>query len=83
MANQKKNEALLKWEKGEEAARHGLFVFLLFLTLSNLDVMSQKTMQEKELATKTWVSWGVIFILLAFFIITPEQELLQSLAAKK
>lgn len=73
-------ELLRKWQKGEESARHSLFVFLLILTLVNLDIMARKTEAEKQRATQTWVAWGVTFVLLAFFIITPEQELLQSQA---
>ncbi|WDL97865.1 hypothetical protein [Alicyclobacillus sp. ALC3] len=66
--------------QAEESARHGLFTFLLLLTLVNLDIMARKTKREQQQATQTWVAWGVIFVLLAFFVITPEQELMQSRA---
>ena len=71
---------LKEWQKAEEAARHSLFVFLILLTLVNLDIMARKSKREQERATQTWVAWGVTFVLLAFFIISPEQELLQSRA---
>ncbi|QSO48045.1 hypothetical protein [Alicyclobacillus mengziensis] len=67
-----------QWQKAEASARHGLFTFLILFTLVNLDIMARKTKKEQEKATQTWVAWGVTFVLLAFFIITPEQELLQS-----
>ncbi|MCL6548756.1 MAG: hypothetical protein K6T30_07580 [Alicyclobacillus sp.] len=67
-------DALLR---AEESARHGLFVFLLLLTLVNLDIMARHSREEQERATQTWLAWGVVFVLLAFFIITPEQEQLQ------
>ena len=67
-----------QWQKAEESARHGLFTFLILFTLVNLDIMARKTRKEQEKATQTWVAWGVTFVLLAFFIITPEQEFLQS-----
>lgn len=72
------NQTLREWQKAEENARHSLFVFLIILTLVNLDIMARKTKKEQERATQTWVAWGVIFVLLAFFIIAPEQELIQS-----
>ncbi|MCL6452395.1 MAG: hypothetical protein K6T78_02070 [Alicyclobacillus sp.] len=70
------DEAVKAWQKGEADARHGVFTFLILLTLANLDIMARKTKREQERATQTWVAWGVIFVLLAFFIIAPEQELL-------
>lgn len=72
-------KALRQWQKAEESARHGLFVFLILFTLVGIDIMSKKTQAEQQQATQTWVAWGVTFVLLAFFIITPEQELIQSL----
>lgn len=77
---QQNSTNMKKWVQAEESARHGLFTFLLLLTLVNLDIMARKTRREQEQATQAWVAWGVIFVLLAFFIITPEQELLQSRA---
>ncbi len=67
-------KALREWRRGEETARHGLFTFLLIFSLVNLDIMAQKSREEQERATQTWVGWGLTFVLLAFFIITPEQE---------
>ncbi len=83
-AKQKMNDKVLQAAiRGEESARHGLFTFLLVLTLVNLDIMARKTKKEQERATQTWVAWGVIFVLLAFFFITPEQELIQSMLGKQ
>lgn len=76
-------QAFSKWQKAEENTRHSLFVFLLLLTLVNLDIMARKTKREQERATQAWVGWGVVFVLLAFFIITPEQELLQASTARR
>jgi len=69
------------WRRAEESARHGLFVFLILLTLANLDIMARSTRREQENATKEWVAWGVVFVLLAFFIIVPEQEQIQARVA--
>lgn len=56
-------QALRKWEKAEESARHGLFVFLLLFTLVGMDIMSKKTRVEQQQTTQTWVAWGVTFVL--------------------
>ncbi|GMA55529.1 hypothetical protein C7445_102128 [Alicyclobacillus sacchari] len=68
------------WIRAEESARHGVFVFLILLTLANLDIMARATRKEQENATREWVAWGVVFVLLAFFIIVPEQEQIQARA---
>ena len=51
-----------------------LFLYLLFLTLINIHIMSHKEHRDQERVTARWVAWGVMFTLLGFFIITPEQE---------
>lgn len=53
---------------------HNLLLFLLILTLVNLHIMSHENEQAKEQATARWVAWGVMFTMLGFFVITPEQE---------
>jgi len=64
------------WIKGEANARHGAFVFLILFTLTGMDIRSKKSKLEQERATHTWLAWGITFLLLAFFIIAPEQELM-------
>lgn len=70
--------AFSKWMKAEKSARHSLFVFLLIFTLVELDITARKSRQAEEQASRTWITWGVTFVLLAFFIISPEKELVES-----
>ncbi|MCY0896374.1 MAG: hypothetical protein OWS03_08830 [Alicyclobacillaceae bacterium] len=70
------------WLDAEAVASRGLFTFLLLFTLTGMDIMSRPADQQAE-ATKGWVLWGVVFILLAFFIIAPEQERATAQTTKK
>jgi hypothetical protein len=60
--------------KAEASARHSVAVFLIIFTLVDQDIRGLKTEQERRKATAMWLAWGIPFVLLAFFIITPEQE---------
>jgi hypothetical protein len=60
--------------KAEASARHSVAVFLIIFTLVDQDIRGLKTEQERRKATAMWLAWGIPFLLLAFFIITPEQE---------
>lgn len=63
--------------RAEATARHGVVVFLIIYTLIDLDIRARGSEEEKRRATAMWLGWGIPFVLLAFFIITPEQEALQ------
>ncbi|QSO50249.1 hypothetical protein JZ785_14885 [Alicyclobacillus curvatus] len=60
--------------KAEASARHSVAVFLIIFTLVDQDIRGLKTEQERRKVTAMWLAWGIPFVLLAFFIITPEQE---------
>lgn len=63
--------------RAEASARHGVVVFLIIYTLIDLDIRARGSEEEQRKATAMWLGWGIPFVLLAFFIITPEQEALQ------
>ncbi|QQE76807.1 hypothetical protein [Alicyclobacillus sp. SO9] len=63
-----------KLRQAEEEARHGVAVFLIIYSLVGIDIQSKKTEEEKRKTTALWLAWGIPFLLLAFFIITPEQQ---------
>lgn len=60
--------------KAEARARHSVAIFLIIYTLIDLDIGGRNTEEERRKATAMWLGWGIPFLLLAFFIITPEQE---------
>ncbi|MCF8563519.1 hypothetical protein LLE49_02050 [Alicyclobacillus tolerans] len=72
-----KGQAMKAWKRAESSARHGVVVFLIIYSLIGIDIMSYKTEEERRKVTATWLGWGIPFLLLAFFIITPEQEAIQ------
>ncbi|MDP9729469.1 hypothetical protein ACOJUR_02250 [Alicyclobacillus tolerans] len=74
--------SLTAFAQAESNSRHGAFIFLLLYTLIGIDIMAKKTPQEQMQALKVWLPWGITFLLLAFFIIAPEQEATQAAAAK-
>ena len=63
--------------KAEATARHSVAIFLIIYTLIDLDIRGRNTEEERRKATAMWLGWGIPFVLLAFFIITPEQEAIE------
>lgn len=63
--------------KAEVSARHSVVVFLIIFTLVDLDIRGRNSEEERRKTTAMWLGWGIPFLLLAFFIITPEQEALE------
>lgn len=57
-----------------DSLNRSLFTFLILLTLENLHIMSFSSAKERQLATQRWLTWGITFLLIAFFILAPEQE---------
>lgn len=55
-------------------ARHGAAIFLILFALVGLDIMSYENEEQRQRVTATWLAWGIPFLLLGFFIITPEQD---------
>lgn len=55
-------------------ARHGAAIFLILFALVGVDIMSYKDEQQRQRVTAMWLAWGIPFLLLGFFIITPEQD---------
>ncbi|MGZ4030617.1 MAG: hypothetical protein ACXVP5_01625 [Tumebacillaceae bacterium] len=72
------DQQLQQWLKAEEKARHGVVIYLTLGGLIFLDISSIQDEKRREEVTRTWVVWGITFLLLAFFIIAPEQDALES-----
>ena len=58
----------------ESGARHSVVVFLIIFTLVDMDIMAVKDESQRMKLTATWLAWGIPFLLLAFFFISPEQD---------
>ena len=63
-----------KYYLAESGARHSVVVFLIIFTLVDIDISSEKDEAKRRKLTATWLAWGIPFLLLAFFIISPEQD---------
>ncbi|MCY0874748.1 MAG: hypothetical protein OWT28_00460 [Firmicutes bacterium] len=63
-------------ELGDFDARHGAAVFLILFALIGLDIMSIKDPKAQMAATAAWLPWGIVFILVGFFLVGPEQDAL-------
>lgn len=70
----KRSEHIGSFLKAEAGVRHSAVVFLIIFTLVGQDIEGMETEAKKRRATAMWLAWGIPFLLLAFFIITPEQE---------
>lgn len=68
--------ARFKEELGSFDARHGAAVFLILFALIGLDIMSIKDPKAQMAATAAWLPWGIVFILVGFFLVGPEQDAL-------
>ena len=64
----------LKLQLAESGARHSVVVFLIIFTLVDMDIMAVKDESQRMKLTATWLAWGIPFLLLAFFFISPEQD---------
>jgi hypothetical protein len=72
------DQQLQQWLKAEEKARHGVVIYLTLGSLIFLDIFSIQDEKRREEMTRAWVAWGIVFLLLAFFIIAPEQDALEA-----
>lgn len=63
--------------QADAGARQGVAIFLTLYSLISLYNSTIKDPVQLQKATATWTLWGVIFVILAFFIIVPEQAALQ------
>lgn len=70
-----------QWQQKEQSARHGVAIFLTLFSLIALDTVFTED-KDREKRSRMWTAWGITFVLLAFFIITPEQEALQSMLSQ-
>lgn len=68
--------AHFKTQLGSFDARHGAAVFLILFALIGLDIMSIKDAKAQMAATAAWLPWGIVFILVGFFLVQPEQDAL-------
>lgn len=58
----------------EANTRHDVAVFLILYSLVGLDLFSIKDEKQREKITTAWVSWGVAFVLIGFFILGPARD---------
>ncbi|WP_157071031.1 hypothetical protein [Alicyclobacillus acidiphilus] len=68
------NEALREFQRIEANTRHDVAIFLILYSLIGLDIFSIKDEKQREKVTAAWVSWGVVFVLVGFFILAPERD---------
>lgn len=67
------DEVLQEVSRLEADTRHDLAIFLILYLLVGLDLFSIKDEKQREKMTAAWVSWGVVFVLIGFFILAPAR----------
>lgn len=74
---------LKDWRNAEASNRHSAAIFLIIYSLVGMDIMSVQDEKQRQKITAKWVAWGVVFTLIGFFIISPEQEAIQKKLERK
>lgn len=67
-------------ERLDANTRHDLAIFLILYALIGLNLFGIEDTLQREKMTVAWVSWGIIFLIIGFFILAPARDALQTSA---
>lgn len=71
------DQVLQEFARVEANTRHDLAIFLILFSVIALDLFSIKSDEQRSKATAMWLSWGIPFVFIGFFILGPERDVRQ------